>query len=359
MERCRIVPEQHLAGYDSLRRSLGRMGITPLSEISFTPNQAYDTYHKIPKVFVQTDEVPELVEISDALRNESLPRYLEAAGWAAAEAALVGYDMEAAKRHELLRDAEDAWERALTAQQNINESEAHQWLREASAPFRMALDLAHLPLMKALVAGDITPATIERVFVDTLMVAQAADVQLHLARQANDHEESADLLGFGHECTALLTLLYLNDPRYVPIPSSTRAGAGYDYPNQTHDISVINQHFGDILKVIPVEVKSKASLHDLRRYDALIVRGKMHLSLPGMYLPQHTHEAFAAAYEGNATKIQRATVANATNVFCDLLKHYQKGERRTVDAPQTPTRFHERDVLARRFKEFDLDRAIK
>ena len=357
MERRLVLPEQHLAGYDSLYRSLAQVATAADTHFIFAPNRAYDAYHRLPKTFANEAGAPQLFAIANALRHEWMPRYLEAGGWAAAEGALASNDLSTIDRIRALDDAEEMWMRALERNIAMDTTEGREWLRDASAPYRNAIDIAHIPLMKSLVSGDITATVRERVFADTLAIAQAADVQQAFARKAGDKLIAADLLGFGHECTALLTLQYLDDPRYVPIPSSARAGAGYDYPNQTHDLTVINQHFGDILKVIPVEVKSKASLQHLKRYDALIVRGKMHLSLPGRFLPQHTHDAFAAAYEGTATDIDLQTVENATQVFCDLLKEYQKGGRQDAGVADTPMRFHDTSALAARFREFSLERA--
>jgi hypothetical protein len=341
MERLHIPETADLFGHDVLAAT--RQSIPPRDEWSFAPNRAYDAYHRIHKVFVGEVGGQRLEEISNALSKEWMPRYLNAAGWAAAEAALVQDNTATLHRMNLLDQAADCWQRALVAQEQLHQSEQHEWARENSAPYRYALNLAFVPLMKALSAGTITEATLERTFADTLAIAQTATIQRHLAHTEGNYDASGDLLGFGHECNALLTLLYMNDPRHIPLPSTARAGTGYEHSDQTHDITVINQHWGTILKVIPVEVKSRASRRDRRRYKALIVRGKLHLSIEGKYLPEHTHDAFANVYEGKGGASDYATIHHATTTMIELLRLYQQGKRLHGDRKgATLTHFYEK-----------------
>lgn len=356
MQRRHISPEDSLAGYDTLQAT--RFHSQPFEVDTFSPNAAYDAYFRIHKVFVGISGGQQLEGIASILETEAMPRYLDVAGWSAAEAGLVRSDRPAVERAALIDRARRSWERALSAQQSVNETEGLEWLREDSATFRLALNLAYVPVMQALVAGNVTPTTRERAFADTLAIAQLNNLQSHLALQEGDIQAVGDHVGFGHECNALLTLLYLDDPRHVPLPSSARAGSGCDYREQTHDVAVINQHWGDILKVIPVEIKAAASRRDLKRYNALIVRGKMHLSTEGKYHPAYTQEAFAAVYEGRSTPAHEATVAHATSTLCDLLQLYQRGERLEVHkSKRASTRFHRPTEVAKNYKELSLDRA--
>jgi hypothetical protein len=287
-----------------------------------------------------------------------MPRYLDAAGWAAAEAAMSQPERTAVERVQLLTQASECWERGIMSQEQINQDTERAWLHEHSAPYRMALNIAFTPLMKSLVAGNVTDSVLERTFADTLAIAQTATVQREFAYSAGDTDAASDFIGFGHECNALLTLLYMNDPRHIPLPSSTRGGSGYDYPDQTHDLVVINQHWGDILKVVPIEIKAKASKRDLNRYSALIVRGKMHLSVTGKYSPEHTMNAFAAMYEGSTAKDDMAIVEHATSTMHDLLKLYQKGKRvANIGKTASRTRFHDKAEVAKNYIELSANRA--
>lgn len=353
MRRCHIQEEMPLPGYDSLRAY--QADVPPRKDWSFAPNRAYDAYFRMHKVFVGESGGRKLEAIADQLEDEWMPGYMDVAGWAAAEAALVQKDRSAADRIELINQAVEFWERGLVSQEQINRDEGHEWLQEDSESYRLALNLAFAPLIKAMIVGNVTESTRERVFADTLAIAQASIVQLHLAHAAGDKSATSDHSGLGHELNALLTLLYMNDPRYLPLPSHARAGSGYDYPEQTHDIVVINQHWGNILKIVPIEIKAKSSRRDLQRYKALIVRGKMHLSVPGKYASEHTTNALAAMYEGTGTAADEATVQHATSTMRELLQLYQKGKR-IDEIARAATRFHNRDEVEKVYKEFSLDR---
>jgi hypothetical protein len=203
----------------------------------------------------------------------------------------------------------------------------------------------------------VTDATREQVFADVLALAQLAGIQRKLAYLSGSLDAVGNLLGFEHECNAHLTLLHIDDPRYVPLPSSARGGSGTTYPEQTHDIVVINQHWGKIRKVIPLEIKSKASLGDIKRYDALVVRGKMHLSVTGRYSPEFTRDSFAAYYSDIATRQDNHTVYRVTSTMKELLRLYQQGT--ILNKHDSPTSYHDFSVLQRSRPEFSLNRPEK
>ncbi len=344
-----------LQGYDFLQQARGNREDMNTYE-GFSPNPHYSVYMNMPKVFVERKDSQELVTIAEGLKEEWLPDYLDAGGWAAAEASLVGDDMLTSERLSLLETAEDYWQRALTNQAVLNEKWDREYLSEDTKEFRLALNLAFTPLMKSIVIGNVTPQTRERTFADTLAIAQTSAVQLSLASKNREMEAVGDHLGLGHECNALLALLYVNDPNYVPIPSSYRAGSGYEHRTQTHDVTIINQHWGEIHRFYPAEIKAAASLRDRQRYKALIVRGKMHLTVPGKYDPLNTTDAFARCYEGSASMQDQRIVGHATSTIRDLLALYQKGdcpdEFKTI---RTQTKFHKSDVVAQKYKELSSE----
>ncbi|MDB5186995.1 MAG: hypothetical protein JWM07_467, partial [Candidatus Saccharibacteria bacterium] len=86
IERLTITDEEALNGYDSLRTPY--RNLTHPSRKSFAPNAAYDEYFKMHKVFVGEAGGAQLESIGERLKDEWLPRYLDAAGWAYAESAL-------------------------------------------------------------------------------------------------------------------------------------------------------------------------------------------------------------------------------------------------------------------------------
>lgn len=343
-----------LPGYDSIRRHEQQ---EPSTYDGFAPNKHYAAYMNIHKVFVGRSGGRELVEIADNLKNEWLPDYLDAGGWAAAEAGLVCDDMQTIERIGLVQLAEKCWQDAIAHQEVLDTDPTKKYLSEATNTYRLALSLAYTPMMKSIISGNVTRKIREQTFADTLAIAQLSAVQLSLASKEGDMDSVGDHLGLAHECNALLALLYLNDPNHLPLPSTYRAGSGYEYRSQTHDIAVINQHWGEIHRVLPAEIKAAASFRDKQRYKALIVRGKMHLSIPGKYKPVETTDAFGRCFEGNATGTDLLIVDHATKTIKELFDLYQKG-----DCPEefkkirTSTKFHTNDKLAEKYKEFSAQK---
>ncbi len=348
---------EQLPGYDSLRSSNND---TEKTYPGFSPNKHYAAYMNIHKVFVGRSGGRELISIADELEKEWLPDYLDAGGWAAAEAGLVCDDLPTSERMNLINRAEVCWQQAIINQDALSSDPTKEYLSEDTDQFRLALNLAFSPMMKSIVAGNVTRSVRERTFADTLAIAQLSALQLSLASKQGNVDAVGDHLGFGHECNALLALLYLNDPNNLPLPSTYRAGSGYEYRSQTHDIAIINQHWGDIHRVFPAEIKAAASFRDKQRYKALIIRGKMHLAIPGKFKPIETTDAFGRCFDGNATPEDQKIVHHATTTVKELLALYQKG-----DCPdefkriRTHTKFHTNDKLAEKYKEFSLERRAK
>lgn len=354
IERQSINDTTLLNGYDQLRAASNHNNelIHPKKK-SFAPNTAYAEYFKMHKVFVGESGGSELERIGAQLEEEWLPRYLDAAGWAFAEAALTQPSKATLDRTHLVQKATQCWEKALQSQYEFdNNEDHHEWLSDYVDSYRLALNLAYTPLMHAMVAGDVTASTRERAFADTLAIAQLSVIQSDLAEREGNIGGLADHRGFQYECNALLSLLYLDNPNYVPLPSSARAGSGYEYRDQTHDISVIHQRWGKIHRITPIEIKSAASLHDRRRYKALIVRGKMHLSVEGRYDPKETLNAYASVYEGESNQDAERIATHASSTMQDLLVLYQKGaELENFKKIHSTTTFHSLDHVTKKYSE--------
>lgn len=356
MENRFVNSETNHSGFDALQNFRLKSNLDDADRsISFGINQEYIDYHKIHKVMVGEKSVPKLLLIYESLRGEAMPKYLDTAAWAAAEAALISKSMSAVDRNALVERAEACWSRAIDQQEKINQLSKASEMCEDSAPFRYAVNLAFTPIMHALVAGNVTEVTREKVFVDVLSISQLAGLQRDLATKEGASNAVGDLLGLEHECNAHLVLLYMNDPRYIPLPSSARSGSGHDYPEQTHDIQLLNQHWGEIRKTIPIEIKSKASLRDIKRYEALIIRGKMHMSIEGKYTPEHTRNALAAHYANKASPTQTRIVDEVSKTLKELVELYQSGKvTRKYDSS---TKFHSKDKLSDTYREYSVDRA--
>jgi len=309
------------SAYDILRE-----GPTKIGPLNFSPHPAYEQYLKIHKIQTGPKTSKTLEQIADQLAGEALPRYQSAAGWAALEAALGQPDSSIAHKNKLLTDAESYWVNAIETQLSCNASEK-QYLIEHSAPFRYALDLAHLPLYQGIISGNVTENMRSAVISDTLAIAESNIVQMSLACKVGDQEAISDHSGFGYEANALLAFHSFNMPTFVATPGSARADSGHHHPKQTHDILVIQQKWGEIRSITPIEIKAAASQRDRKRYKALIMRGKMHLTKTNgsRSTPEITLKAFSSFFSGQPT-IQELEITNyAQQNAANLYWLYRKG----------------------------------
>lgn len=292
----------------------------------FSPHPDYSDYLKIHKVLVGEVTAKRLEAIHHTLQSETLPRYLSVAGWAATEAALAQPNASASYRNKLLEGAHDCWQRALEHQLLWNE-QGNSYLAEHSAPYRYALDLAHLPLLQALVSGDITKQVRTDVTRDVLNIAEANAVQMRLAMDTGDRTAISDHIGVGHECNAMLAFHSLDSSSLIVVPSSARADSGHHHPHQTHDLLAIQQKWGAIQDMTPIEIKASASQHDRKRYKALLVRGKMHLAVVGKYSPDHTLRAFSSFFNNTQTTEEKYITDHTRQTVLDLYWLYKKGDK--------------------------------
>jgi hypothetical protein len=363
MERSEIPYDTNLPGYDALTTrdqlpiadEVLEPYLIPHAYARYLENDAYNKYLHMHKVLVRTGGAEQLIGIGQLLEQEKIPRYLDAAGWAYAEAAMTNHTttVEAVG---LVIKAEELWEQALSGYRYLAKGDHAEWFTEdSSEPYRLALNLAYAPVLKSILVGNVTQSVRERAFADTLAIAQLAGIHLELAKKEGSKFVVSDYSGFIHECNALLALLYLNDPRYIPMPSSARADTGYYHREQTHDIVVINQHWGQIKKIIPIEVKAAASLSDRQRYKALILRGKMHLAVTGMlgcHDARNTLDAFASVFEHTKDKLAQQKVDHAATTVQKLLRLYQQGMDVDSVAVNSLTQFRETNVVEAAYPEF-------
>lgn len=352
MIRGDVSDYEHLPGFDALRSDVRKQAApinvnddvvatfsTGRPYMGHLCNPAYDKYLRIHKVLVRNGGARLLGELAEKMSDEVLPDFLDAAGWAYAESALSDDSLSAVEKVHRLSSAEASWQRALHAVDSLRGSTLGDLIISDSQAFRLALNLSYTPLMKAIAVGNVTDTVRRRAFADTLAVAQLAVVHHNLAKCDGVAEGVADMTGLVYECTALLTLLYLDDPRYVPTPSSPRADNGCYHRDQTHDISIINQHWGDIRKIIPVEIKKHPSGKDRLRYKALII-SKNDLVEHKHSTAELTLEAYARYAEGDASDVDLDLLDQISTRVKGLLCDYQRGSTPDEIAVDSVTRFY-------------------
>lgn len=378
MERSEIRHEANLPGYDALRWARHLSSHTDVDTI-IAPDQAlryeghlthriylenliFDAYNKLPKVFDKGENASVLSDYAEQLSQESLPRFLDAAGWAYAESALTSVDSSTLDRMKMINAAENTWQRGLGNHLALEQSEHFERFKDDSFPFRTALNLAFIPLMRAIVLGNVSDQVREQTFADTLSIGQIVAVQRNLAIRDNDHFASQDFVGLQHEINALLSMLYINDPRYIPLPSSSKADSGYYHPDQTHDLIVINQHWGKIKKVIPVEIKAHADLSRRKRFKALLIRGKMHLMPDGERDPYQTLQAFADVFDHSTDINSQKVVEDVSMTVQTLLRLYQQGvttDLIALSGIETVTKFHDSAHVTAQYPELSKEEGFE
>ena len=317
---------------------------------TYLENEAYDNYLHMSKTLVDEQGVEQLQGVAKELESEELPTYLDAAGWAYAEAGIASRDLSTVERIELLHKAERLWAQGLVNSISIGEKFGPELQYGENEGHRIALNLAFAPLMKSLIVGNVREEIMHRTIVDVSEIAQDSIASLEQAQERNDSSAVAFHRGFLFEASALMTLLHMEDPRYVPLPSTARGDTGYYFPKQTHDISIINQHWGEIKKVIPVEIKSSASRRANRRYKALVVPGRVRLSISdaGSW---ETADAFHELVNGTASIEQIIAIEHISTQLREMLRLYQRGVSAEGVAAGGLTRFYDSQKVAQVYPE--------
>ena len=322
----------------------------------YLENRVYDEYLHMPKSFIDGSDIEQLCTTARELESEDLPKYLDAAGWAYAEAGLMSDALSTVERVELIHEAEKAWARGLVNSMAISDRFSSEYQSCDNEGHRIAVNIAFAPLMKSIIVGDVREDVMYQTLRDVTEIARDSRRSLDRAREGGDEESTWFHSGFLFEASALMTLLYMNDPRYVPLPATAKGGSGYYNARQTHDVSVINQHWGEIKKITPVEVKSAPSRRSNRRYEALVIPGKVRLSISDSGMgSSETVDAFYDLVNGQATTEQFSAIEQLATQLREMLRLYQCGDSMGSAAVKGVTRFHDSRKVAEVFPELSKD----
>lgn len=318
--------------------------LVPDNHYVYLEHPVFHNYLRMHKVTLGLAGAERLRDMASELEEEYMPGYQDAAAWAYAESALVDTSLSAVERVGLIHRAEFLWERAASRELQIQSSEYQEYFHEPSSPYRYALPILFAPLMKGVVVGNVTESLRTTVLKDVVHFAEGVSEEIGKNAETGDKHALNLFVGLAHELNAYTTLLYLNDPRYVPLPSTARADTGYYHREQTHDIMVLNQHWGAIRKVIPIEIKAKASRKDRRRYKALLIRGKMHLTTNGLD-PRETTQFYSRIINSEASVEDIIETDKMATEIREMLRLYQKGMTPDSLAVHSLMRFTESQVL--------------
>ncbi len=308
-------------GFDRLRQIDPPHALRPLT---FQPNPAYSDYLKIHKVLVGQNTANELIAIGESLDKDNLPQYLVAAGSAYCEAALSLTNETALTRMGILDKANASWTKALNTQLEYLESSPH--VIDPADSFRTALDLARLPLLRGIVAGDVTQSTRDEVRKETLAIAGANNVRSKLAYLDHNYDVARSHIGVGHEANFLIAADSLDSPTFVAFSSFARSDTGHYYPQQTHDIILIQQKWGTVRDIMPVEIKAATNKRARNRYSALLIRGKIHLSYnTAIVEPENMRRAFVGLHLGVPTAQENRVTKEIRTNLLEMIHLYKSG----------------------------------
>lgn len=316
-------------------------------------NQDYREYMELDKTLSHTVSHETLLEYGEKLEGQSFPEYLRAAGSAFVEASLLAQDETAVHRMDMAVRGERIWQRQLVNELHIERSiNFAEDDRNEYGGHRTAVSLATMPLVKSIIVGNVSPEVMDNVLVDLSRIADMVKVEYDAAVEADDWSMSAQHKGLLFEMIALMSALYIKDPRYIPLPSTARGGSGLYDAKQTHDIMIFNQHWGDIRKVIPVEIKSRLTKRAKRRYRALTVPGGLQLSVQEDD-PSGTVGVFSRVVNGEADTAEELAVEKIAIQFREALRLYQQGVVHFEDiATSGLMRFHSNEAVVKQYPQY-------
>lgn len=90
---------------------------------------------------------------------------------------------------------------------------------------------------------------------------------------------------------------------------------------------LIQQKWGKVIDILPVEIKAKATRQTKNRFSALLIRGKMHLTYNvGLHEPENVRRAFSGLHLGVPTREELHAVKEIRTTVLDMVHLYRSGE---------------------------------
>lgn len=272
-------------------------------------------YYSLEKRLASSGALSTLWNCSEAFSSSNSGFYHHVAGWALAESALVATESPQGERGALLEMAKWEWQAARDIQQEKDVSEnksAYQHFLKSPELIRVESTLAAADVFEAMIDGDITPESRESYYEKTLELAvRASDGSLACSDEGNERPREADnYIGIAHELNSMLVINRLKSPTIMAFPSLARSDSGINYPSQTHDINLFNMKWGEIVKSLPVEVKTTPQEMHFDRYEAIIIGGTMHLHPDNQRDPAYLTELLVKEHK-NILQPEELTILDA------------------------------------------------
>lgn len=292
------------------------------------PNSPYESYHRIHKRFVGPGTADKLVNFYESLSQTQRPREMFVAGWAAAEAALVGSQYTTDERSKLAIAAKECWEYSLQLESERACTSA--WARGAvpdtTEQYRIASTIALAPIIEAISQGVVPKRTLQACQEQLIDVASLNYDDMMAAVASGSEGRAASHMGVAFEQIAALGVNRLISSRIVSLFSMARSGTGFYYPQQTHDVMVLNLDRGNIIRVTPTEVKSQLKVKFSNRYEAALVGGKAMLGDDKRAIGE-TIALFRRELEGTADDNEREFLDTISASIIHSVRHHQRAEK--------------------------------
>lgn len=294
----------------------------------FDPNSSYESYHRIHKRFVGPATADKLVTFYESLSQSQRPREMFVAGWAAAEAALVGSQYPTEERSRLAVAAKECWEYSL--QLETERACASAWSREAvpdtTEQYRIASTIALAPIIEAITQGVVPKRILSTCQEQLIDVATLNYTDMMTAVASGSDGRAASHMGVAFEQIATLGVNRLISSRIVSLFSLARSGTGFYYPKQTHDVMVLNLDRGNIVRVTPTEVKSQLKVKFSNRYEAALVGGKAMLGDDKRAIGE-TIDLFRRELTGDIHDNEREFLDGISTSIIHSVRHHQRAEK--------------------------------
>lgn len=312
----------------------------------YLKHPAYEKYMRMHKLCLGEKGSRELQIVAGDMAKEDDPLFLSSAASAYLEAGIIHAPQEHRERVDFADKAELLWSKALVYEDWLQErqelSNEHETIDDITASYRIATNIACMPMMRSMFNGNVTEDAIDQSLEGLLRIGRMVNDEMALTSWQDNPSDHSMWYGLSYELNTLIALLYKRDPRFIAIPSFHRAGTGYYYPDQTHDIELISQHYGSVRAIIPIEVKAKVRSRNRKRYRSLLVSGREHLQLTDECNPVTTYEAYAQCKESSMPPQESLHIVEETQMAVrSLLAHYkQTGRDKTLVRRNSPTTYY-------------------
>lgn len=246
-------------------------------------NEAHDAYFRIHKRLVGPKTANRLSFLYSELSKQQDSKSMFEAGWAAAEAAIVGEGLNPDDQQYLIEAMKSCWEYALVLERERAASTYRVYetgyTPDRTGELRIATALAAYPVLSELSSGRPSKSAIKLYRSNLADVASIGLQELISSMQDGIEGRVGTYKGIANELIVLMLINRKESTRLLGIPSIARADSGKFYPEQTHDVQIIGMNGDKIVSIVPFEVKSRYRDRFSLRYDAALICGRDHLNI--------------------------------------------------------------------------------